>query len=68
MSPQSSVIGRVMHVGEDYVYRDADGYAARALVLDVTRTLLLAVFAACAFLVWKAWRLKETPVNERKVS
>jgi SNF family Na+-dependent transporter len=63
-----SVIGRVMHVGEDYVYRDADGYATRALVLDVTRTLLLAVFATCAFLVWKAWKLKGTPVKERKVS
>jgi SNF family Na+-dependent transporter len=63
-----SVIGRVMHVGEDYVYRDADGYATRALVLDVTRLLLLAVFAACAFLVWKAWKLKAKPAGERKVS
>jgi len=63
-----SVIGRVMHVGEEYVYRDADGYATRALVLDVTRTLLLVVFATCAFLVWKAWRLKATPAGGRKVS
>ena len=52
----NSVIGKVLHVGEDYVYRDADGYATRALVLDVTRAVLLGVFVGCAVMVWKAWR------------
>ena len=54
-----SVIGKVFHVGTTYAWFDAAGRATPALVQDITRTLLLAVFGLCAFLVWKAWRLKE---------
>ncbi len=54
-----SVIGRVLHVGDpSYTWWDANGSLTRAFVQDATRTLLLLVFLACAFLVWKAWRRK----------
>ncbi len=54
-----SVIGRVLHVGDPaYAWFDAAGEPTRAMVQDLTRLLLVLVFAACFFLVWKAWRLK----------
>ena len=54
-----SVIGRIFHVGDEtYAWFGPDGVATRAFVQDMTRTLLLAVFLFCAFLVWNAWRLK----------
>ena len=54
----TSVIGRVLHVGEEN-YRWFDGgELTRAAVQDGTRLLLTGVFIACAFLVWKAWSLK----------
>ncbi|MDH3523922.1 MAG: sodium-dependent transporter [Acidobacteriota bacterium] len=54
-----SVIGRVLHVGDaGYSWLDAAGAPTRAMVQDLSRLLLLAVFALCFFLVWKAWRLK----------
>ncbi len=58
LSPDS-VIGKVFHVGDTYAYFDAAGRGTKALVQDITRALLLAVFAACTFLVWYAWRRKE---------
>lgn len=59
LSP-SSVIGRVLHVGEmDYRWFDESGEFTRSFVQDATRLLLLLVFLACAFLVWKAWQLKD---------
>jgi hypothetical protein len=55
-----SVIGRIMHSGvTDYAWRDAQGRGTKYMVQDLTRLLLGVLFAACAFLVWKAWRLKE---------
>jgi hypothetical protein len=52
-----SVIGKILHAGEpDYVWFDADGRGTRALVEDITRVLLTGVFAACAYLVYRAWR------------
>jgi SNF family Na+-dependent transporter len=55
-----SVIGKVLHSGDaDYRWFDDRGFGTRALVQDISRLLLLAVFIACSFLVWKAWRLKE---------
>jgi NSS family neurotransmitter:Na+ symporter len=59
----SSVIGRVLHVGEDYRWLDASGQPTRALVQDATRTLLLLVFIGCALAVRWAWRLKEREVS-----
>ncbi len=54
-----SVIGNVLHVGsQDYRWFDADGNATRDLVIDGTRLLLSLVFAAIAFLVYKAWKRK----------
>ncbi len=55
----NSVIGRVLHVGEeDYVWFDAQGYGTNALVADLTRLLLMSVFIFCALIVWKVWRDK----------
>jgi SNF family Na+-dependent transporter len=52
-----SVIGRVLHVGDaEYTWFDAAGAPTRALVEDMTRLLLVGVFAVCFYLVWKAWR------------
>ncbi len=54
-----SVIGRVLHVGDpEYSWFDAQGNFTNDFVQDATRGLLLLVFLGCAFLVWKAWRLK----------
>ncbi len=54
-----SVIGMVFHVGDaQYRWFDAEGRGTPALVQDMTRLLLTLVFAFCAYLVWKAWRLK----------
>jgi SNF family Na+-dependent transporter len=54
-----SVIGKILHVGQPgYTWFDSEGHGTRALVEDLTRVLLSLVFAAGAFLVWKAWRLK----------
>jgi SNF family Na+-dependent transporter len=55
-----SVIGKVMHAGvTDYAWFDAQGRGTKYMVQDLTRLLLAVLFAVCAFLVWKAWRLKE---------
>jgi SNF family Na+-dependent transporter len=55
-----SVIGKLFHVGDEgYAWFDAAGRATSALVVDLTRVVLTLVFVACAWLVWKAWRLKE---------
>jgi NSS family neurotransmitter:Na+ symporter len=53
-----SVIGKILHVGVDGRWFDAEGYATRALVEDVTRLLLSFVFLGFVGLVWKAWRDK----------
>jgi hypothetical protein len=54
-----SVIGKVLHVGEaEYVWF-SNGEPTRAMVQDVTRMLLLAVFSLFAYLVWNAWPRKE---------
>jgi SNF family Na+-dependent transporter len=56
LSP-SSVIGRVLHVGEaDYRWFDDSGGLTRSFVQDATRLLLTFVFVAIGVLVWKAWR------------
>ncbi len=57
LSP-ASVIGRVFHVGERYVWFE-NGQPTRALVQDATRTLLLVVFLGFGLLVRNAWRRKE---------
>jgi neurotransmitter:Na+ symporter, NSS family len=55
-----SVIGKLMHAGvEGYAWFDAQGRGTGFLVQDLTRLLLVALFAGLAFLVWKAWRLKD---------
>lgn len=58
LSP-GSVIGKVLHVGEEnYRWFDDSGRGTRALVQDLTRLLLTALFIGCALLVWNAWRRK----------
>lgn len=55
-----SVIGKVLHVGvEDYKWFDA-GKPTRAMIEDITRILLSLVFVTCGFLIWKAWKMKES--------
>ncbi len=57
-----SVIGKVFHVGDEQYAWFADGSPTKALVQDMTRLLLLAVFAGFALLVRKAFRGKEGTV------
>jgi neurotransmitter:Na+ symporter, NSS family len=54
-----SVIGKLMHAGvEAYAWFDAQGRGTKYLVQDLTRLLLLVLFAGLALLVWRAWRAK----------
>jgi NSS family neurotransmitter:Na+ symporter len=54
-----SVIGKVLHVGAaDYRWFNAAGAGTSYLVQDLTRVLLLAVFAACAYFVYRARTMK----------
>jgi SNF family Na+-dependent transporter len=54
-----SVIGKILHVGDsNYIWFDEKGNGTAALVVDITRVLLMLVFAACAYLVYKAWQNK----------
>jgi len=54
-----SVIGKILHVGVDhYTWFDENGRATPGFVRDITRMLLMIVFALSGFLVWRAWRLK----------
>ncbi len=54
-----SVVGKILHVGEPaYTWRDEQGSLTAAFVVDMTRLLLTALFAACGWLVWRAWQLK----------
>jgi SNF family Na+-dependent transporter len=55
-----SVIGRVLHVGvADYRWFDAAGVGTPYLVQDMTRLFLLFVFGTCAYVVYRAWRIKQ---------
>jgi hypothetical protein len=55
-----SVIGKVLHVGvEDYRWVTDDGRGTRYLVQDVTRVVLVLVFAMFWLLVAYAWRAKD---------
>jgi len=55
LSP-TSVIGKVLHVGEDYRWFDDAGALTRAFVQDATRLLLTLVFIGVGLVIWKAWR------------
>ncbi|MGH9338694.1 MAG: sodium-dependent transporter [Acidobacteriota bacterium] len=55
-----SVIGKLLHSGDgDYSWFDSAGRPTRALVQDLTRLLLLGLFAGIAFMVRIAWKRKE---------
>jgi SNF family Na+-dependent transporter len=54
-----SVIGKVLHVGEERVWFELNGEVTRMLVEDASRLLLLGVFATLSLLVWEAWRRKK---------
>lgn len=54
-----SVIGKLFHIGTDYVWFDAEGRGTRALVEDMTRLLLLGVFIVFSVLIARAWKRKE---------
>ncbi|HYG65283.1 MAG TPA: sodium-dependent transporter [Thermoanaerobaculia bacterium] len=53
-----SVIGRILHTGTGYAWFDDTGRGTRVLVQDLTRILLMLVFAFWSFMVWKAWKIK----------
>ncbi|HEY8376323.1 MAG TPA: sodium-dependent transporter [Nannocystis sp.] len=53
---KGSVIGKLLHVGEDGGWFDASGRVTPMFVQDLTRVILLTLFAAIAALVWKAFR------------
>jgi NSS family neurotransmitter:Na+ symporter len=52
----TSVIGKVLHIGEDYRWFDESGQATRALVQDATRLLLTLIFISIALIIWRAWK------------
>jgi SNF family Na+-dependent transporter len=54
-----SVLGKVLHTGGVDARWIVDGSPTPAMIQDLTRLLLLLVFAGCALLVWVAWRGKE---------
>lgn len=58
-----SVIGKVFHVGVDSRWFDDKGSGTKALVQDMTRLLLMALFAVCGYLVYGAWRRKEAAAS-----
>ncbi len=58
---KDSVIGKILHVGEDgYAWFDEHGRGTKGLVKDVTRVVLSLLFVGCSWLVWKAWRRRQT--------
>ncbi len=57
-----SVIGKVVHAGDAGYAWFTDGQPTRAFVQDMTRLLLVAVFAGFALLVRQAFRRKEGTV------
>lgn len=53
-----SVLGKVLHVGVEGGWFDAVGEITPRFVQDMTRLLLVGVFAVLSFLVWRSWRRK----------
>lgn len=58
LSP-GSVLGKLTHVGDAGGWRGPDGAVTPRMVKDLSRILLTLVFAACAVLVFVAFRKKE---------
>ncbi len=54
-----SLVGKVLHLGEDYVWFTADGRATSILVQDLVRIVLCLVLALCLFLIWLGWRRRK---------
>lgn len=52
----NSVIGKILHVGDTGGYVDPAGNVTPMFVKDLTRVVLLTVFALMGTLVWKAFR------------
>ncbi len=55
-----SVAGKILHSGDDSYRWFENGAATPDMVQDLTRILLVAVFAGCAWLVHVAWKRKRT--------
>jgi SNF family Na+-dependent transporter len=53
-----SIVGKVLHLGDDARWFDEAGRGTKILVQDISRMLLCLVFALCGYLVWKAWQIK----------
>ncbi len=55
----SSIIGKVLHVGFEDTRWFVDGAPTRVFIVDITRILLMSVFAIVAYMVNLAWRRRE---------
>ncbi len=54
-----SVVGKVLHSGDETYAWFLEGEPTRHLVQDATRILLVLVWLGCAYLVYRAWKRKE---------
>ena len=61
-----SVLGKLLHVGETGGYFDASGKITPMFVKDLTRVILLTVFAMIAALVWRAFRGRNIEASTRR--
>lgn len=61
-----SVLGKLLHVGETGGYFDASGKITPMFVKDLTRLILLTVFAMIAALVWRAFRGRNIEASTRR--
>ena len=59
-----SVIGKILHSGDDSYRWFENGAATPDMVQDLTRLLLVAVFGGCAWLVHVAWKRKRNTASE----
>lgn len=55
-----SVAGKLLHSGDETYRWFEGGEPTRHMVQDLTRTLLVLVFLGFAYLVYLAWKRKET--------
>ena len=54
-----SIIGKLFHVGFEDTRWFVDGSPTRVFIVDLTRTLLLGVFALVAYMIKLAWKRRE---------
>ena len=60
------MLGKLLHVGETGGYFDASGKITPMFVKDLTRVILLTVYAMIAALVWRAFRGRNIESSTRR--